>query len=138
MKHPIFEKLRFWAIWTTLSDRARRDISIASILASRGPLHPIFEAFLYFDCFLVSGFTFLASYHITNHTWGFINTFVVKPKPPSVFRRNRSTVIWHCWKKDSAVGHLDISTSHCLCFLSSRELLEGDSTGETFSFLEQY
>ena len=64
-KHPIFEKLRFLAIWTTLSDRARRDISIASILASRGPLQPIFEALLHFDCFVVPGFTFLASYHIT-------------------------------------------------------------------------
>ena len=38
---------------------------IASNLASNGPLHPIFEAFLYFDDFLVAGFTFLASYHIT-------------------------------------------------------------------------
>ena len=64
-EQPIFEKLRFWAVWCTYSDRPRCEDSDASNLASRGPLHPIIEAFLFFDCFLIFGITFLASYEIT-------------------------------------------------------------------------
>ena len=59
------DKWRFLSFCYPASDRARRDILIAAILASNGPLHPIFEAFLYFDHFLVAGFTFLASHDVT-------------------------------------------------------------------------
>ena len=64
-EHPIFSKLRCWAVSDRASDRARRPDSNALSLASRGPLHPIFEAFLFFDCFFILGFTFLAPHDLT-------------------------------------------------------------------------
>ena len=48
-EHPTFEKLRFWAFWLAKSDRARREDSNASSLASKGPSHPNFEAFFVFS-----------------------------------------------------------------------------------------
>ena len=48
---PLSEKVSCWAFWCTYSGRARCEDSYVSNLASRGPLHPIFEAFLFFVFF---------------------------------------------------------------------------------------